>query len=104
MGADADNSTLVHDDDAIGVEDRTDALGNDDHGRLSQLALERGTQTGIRAKVESAEAVVEDIDRCTLDEGPGYRKSLSLTARYVRPALFDGELMPSASSSTNSFA
>ena len=87
--ADADDAAFVHDDDPVGVEDRADALGDDDHGRAGQLALQRGAQPRVRAEVERSEAVVEDVQRCALDERAGDSEALALAARNVLAALVD---------------
>ena len=40
-----------------------DPLGDDDHRRVAELALERRPQPGVGREVERGEAVVEDVDR-----------------------------------------
>jgi len=40
VSPDADDRAVVHDDDLVGVDDRPDALGDDDHRRVAKLAIE----------------------------------------------------------------
>ena len=61
--ADPDDRAVVHDDDLVGVQDRADSLGDDDHGRVAELALEGRPEARVGREVEGAEAVVEDVDR-----------------------------------------
>ena len=92
MRADADDAPAVHHDDAVGVHDRAHALGDDDHGRLGGLALERGAQPRVGLEVERREAVVEDVDLGPLHERAGDGESLALAAGDVRAALRDRRL------------
>ena len=82
-------SPVVEDDDPVGVEDRPDALGDDDHRRVAQLPPERRAQARVGPEVEGREAVVEDVDVGRFDERAGDREPLALAARDVGAALGD---------------
>src|SRR6267378_6635673 len=45
------HASLVQYDDVIGVQDRTDALGDDKNGRVAGLGFERYTQPRVRSGI-----------------------------------------------------
>jgi hypothetical protein len=92
---------LSIDDDLVGVDDRPDALRDDDHGRSAQLAVERRPEAGVGREVERAEAVVEDIDGGVLDDRPGDRQPLPLAADTFVPPWAISASRPPAISLTN---
>ena len=89
MPAAANDPPGIHDQDPIGVHDRAHALGNDDHRRPAELALERGSKSCVGTEVKRREAVVEDEDAGLLHERSSDCQALTLAARDVRPALRD---------------
>ena len=92
MGAAPDNTPVFQDEDLVGIADGGDALGDDQRGAVCRGRGECGTQPGVGRDVEGREGVVEDVDGRLLDQGPGDRQTLPLTARYVRTALCDARL------------
>src|SRR5436309_1655725 len=89
MRSDPDDAAGVHHHDPIGVQDRPDALGDDDLRGPPDVAVEGGPQARVRREVERAEAVVEDVDRRVLHDRPGDGEALPLAAGHVRAALGD---------------
>ncbi len=89
MGAGAHQSAGVEHEDLVGVADRRDALGDDEHGGVGDPRRERGPQPGVGGEVERRERVVEHVDLGSDDERPGDRQPLSLSARHVGAALVD---------------
>ena len=73
MRADADDAPFVEDDDAVGGDDRADALRDDEHRGVGGFGPQRGAQPGVGGEVERREAVVEDVDVGPADDG---RRSL----------------------------
>ena len=61
MGADARHAALVEDHDLIGVTDRADPLGDDQHRRVLRLRRQGVAQGGVVLKVQGGEAVVEVV-------------------------------------------
>ncbi len=82
--AHADDRAAVEDDDPVRAHDRADALGDDHHGRVAELAVEGRPEPRVGLEVERREAVVEDVDLGPLDERPGDREALALATRQVR--------------------
>ena len=72
VGADADDRAGVHDDDLVGVHDRADALGDDDHGRVGR-ARGRAPPAGARRSRSRAREKLSSktIDRRVLRRSPG---------------------------------
>ena len=83
---------VVEHDDPVGVDDRADALGDDDDRRVLRLGTQRRAQPRVGAGVERREAVVEQVHARPLDERPGDRQPLALAAGDVGAALVDGRV------------
>ena len=58
MLSDSGHSAVVHDDDLIGIFQAGRALGDDKDRRLRRKQMKSPSQSGVRRKVECAEAVV----------------------------------------------
>ena len=89
MRADADDATVVEDDDAVGIEDGADALGDDEHGGVRRFALECGAQPGVGREVQRRKAVVEDVHVRLPHDRARNREPLLLSAREIDAALRD---------------
>ena len=89
MLAQAHDAAVAEDDDLVGVADRAHALGDDEHGGVGKLALERVAQRGVGLVVERAERVVEDVEVRAARERAGDAQALALAAREVRAPLRD---------------
>ena len=61
MRAQAHNLAVLEHDDLVGVQDRRDALGDDEHRGIARLVLQRMAQCRIGLKVQGRKTVVEDI-------------------------------------------
>ena len=81
MGAEADGLPAFDHQDLVGGEDRRDALGDDDDGRVGDDRHQRGAQARVGREVERRERVVEEVDVGTLHECAGDGEALALTAR-----------------------
>ena len=90
--ADADHLAVLEHDDAVGVGDGRDALGDDDLGHVGQLPPQRLPQPGVGRQVERRERVVEDEDVGLVHDRPRDREPLALAARDVRAALRDARV------------
>ena len=83
------NLALVKHHDAIGVHDRTDALGHDELGGILGFLGERVSHRTVGFEVERRERVIENQDfRMTVD-GAGDGQTLLLATGHVRAALCD---------------
>lgn len=60
MVADLRDTATLHDDDAIGVLHGADALGDDELGRVGQIACQPCADLGVGLGVDSAGGVVQD--------------------------------------------
>ena len=96
-----DDRAAVEDDDPVGAHDRPDALGDDHHGRVADLAVERRPEPRVGLEVERREAVVEDVDLGPLDERAGDRERWRWPPDRFEPPWVTGASSPSAISRTN---
>jgi len=80
---------VFEDDDLVRVHDRADALRDDDLRRARHFPCKRGAQTRVGREVEGRKAVVEDVDRGALRQGPGDRQTLALAPGDVGAPLGD---------------
>ena len=61
MRAQAHNLAILEHDDLVGMQNRRDALRDDEHRGIARLALQRMAQGGIGLKVQGRKTVIEDI-------------------------------------------
>ena len=87
MRAQTHNLAILEHDDLVGVQDRRDALRDDEHRSVTRLVLQRMTQGRIGLKVQSRKTVVEDIQVGALHERASNGQTLALATREVRTAL-----------------
>src|SRR4029077_19644684 len=69
VGARLDDAAGLHHVDAVGVDDRAQAMGDDDAGGLQPL--EAAADDLLGAVVEGAGGLVEEDDPWPVDDGPG---------------------------------
>ena len=89
MGADGADAAAVHDDDAVGILNRGNTLGNDDLGGIRDELAEALADQGVGPGVHSGSGIVEDQDLGLLQKGPGDAQPLLLAAGDVAAALLD---------------
>ena len=87
MLAKADHLSFVEHDNLVGVLDGADALGDDEHSGVLCLLGQSLAQRRIGFKVQSGEAVVEDVKLRLFDQSAGNGKTLLLAAGKVGAAL-----------------
>ena len=73
----------LDDDDAVGVADRRQAVGDDEAGAPVGQVVERREQQLLRRRVEGRRRLVEDDDRGVAQDRPGDRHPLALPAGQV---------------------
>jgi hypothetical protein len=73
--------------DAVGVDDASDPLGDDDDSRSGRLFAQPSADTRFGAVVKCGEAVVEQQDPRCADDRAGDREPLALTAREIASSL-----------------
>src|SRR5699024_9042214 len=76
--------------DLVGGGDGGDALGDDDRGRATGVAVQALADQRVGGDVERGEGVVEDIHPRRGDQGAGDAQALALPAGDVGAALGDG--------------
>jgi hypothetical protein len=89
MGAALGDTAAVEDDDLVGMDDRRQAVRNDDGGATTLDRLERAEDRRLGAAVQGAGRLVEDQDRRVLEQRARDRDPLFLAARQFQPALAD---------------
>ena len=89
MVADLCDAAALHDDDAVCVLHGADALGDDELGRVGQIACQPCANLGVGLGVDGAGGVVQDQDLGATQQGACNAQALLLTARNIRAALFD---------------
>ena len=89
MRADARNRALVEDDDAVGIADRADALGNDELRRLAAGLAQALAQNAVGAEVQRREGIVKNQNFRLATDRAGDREPLLLAAGEIRAALRD---------------
>lgn len=87
MGAESLDATGIEHQDYGGTHGCRDTLGDNDL-RAAQ-AGERCSDVGLGRGVEGGEAVVEDENVGTRDDGASYAETLTLTAREIASPLLD---------------
>ena len=87
MGADIRRGALAEHEDAVGAHQRRDAVGDQDHGRIAQLALQRGTDARVGLRVHGGQGIVEDHDGRVLHQHARDRHALLLPAGERHAAL-----------------
>ena len=88
-GAGLDDAALVEHQDAVGVADRGEAVGDHEGGAALHDLVERRLQLALGRGVERARRLVEDQDRRVLEERAGDRQALALAAGERAAALAD---------------
>ena len=78
MGTGADDPALVEHEDAVGVADGVDPLGDDDDGRVGDVLGERRAQGCVGRVVQCRERVVEQVDLRLVDQYPRDGQALAL--------------------------
>jgi hypothetical protein len=92
VAAQANHAAVVEHDDLVGMHDRADSLGHDDHPRVTRRGLQGRPQPRVGGRVQRGEAVVEQLQPGLSHQGPRDRQPLPLPAGDVRAALVDGRL------------
>ena len=78
MGAGLDDAAALHDDNAVGVADGGQAVGDDDHGAVA-AQLDQGVLDGpLGLVVEGRGGLVEEQDGRVAQKGPGNGNALAL--------------------------
>ena len=89
MRALSGDPALVEHDDAVGVADGADALGDDQLGHAGAGLFQRVAQRAVGLVVQRGEGIVEDEDLRPAADGAGDGQPLLLPAGEVRAALRD---------------
>src|SRR5690606_6292355 len=89
MCADTDDLARVEDHDAVGVDDGSHPLRNDQDGSVTGHGLEGAAQARIGSDVESGERIIEQVDGRLLDDGSRDGEALLLATRQVAATLRD---------------
>ncbi|GJC96126.1 hypothetical protein ColKHC_04952 [Colletotrichum higginsianum] len=93
MGAGLDDLPLAQDDDAVGLPDGRQAVGDGDGGAVLGDAVEGGLDDLLAADVDGAGGLVEDDDLGLPDDAPGDGDALPLAARELGAAVADGRVV-----------
>jgi hypothetical protein len=83
------DATMVEDDDAAGVADRGEAVGDDDCGAAGEQAAEAALDSGLGVDVDVRGRLVEDQDARIGCGGTGERYELALAGRELSATLAD---------------
>ena len=94
MLSDSGHSAVVHDDDLIGIFQAGRALGDDKDCRLRRKQMKSPSQSGVRRKVECAEAVVQNEDFRISDKSPRDGETLTLASGEIAASLLDRLVEP----------
>lgn len=92
MSPPTDDVSGVEDEDLIGVADRRDPLGDDEHRGVAVIGLEGGSEPGV-GHVEGAEGIVKNVNVGILTKARAM-DMLSLTTGDVGATLGDGTSNP----------
>ena len=84
----------VHDRDLVGVADRGEPVGHDQHGLVAHQGGQGGLEQALVGGVERGGGLVEQHDGGVLEDGAGDRDALALAARETGPALADRRVVP----------
>jgi hypothetical protein len=87
MGPTLDDTTVVEDDDLVGVFHGTEPVGNNKAGAAGEEFLQRMLDEAFGLWVDRAGGLVKDQDSRLGDHGPGNGNHLSLSATQT-PAPF----------------
>ena len=93
MCADVVNPAAFEDENRVGVDQRGQAVRDDDQGAALRNAQQVGVDDRLAVGVERAGRLVEDQDPRVADQRPRNREPLLLTARQVRRAFLDEGLV-----------
>ena len=89
VAADLDDAAVVEDDDAVGVADGAEAVGDDEGGAALLQLLQRLLDEVLALAVERRGGLVEDEDAGVAEDGAGDRDALALAAAELDAALAD---------------
>ena len=89
MAAAFDDAALVENDDLVGVHQRAQPVGDDDHGALLDDVLEGGADAPFGRGVDGGRRIVEDQHRAVDHDAAGDREALALAARQRDASLTD---------------
>ena len=89
MVADLRDAAALHDDDAVCILHRADALGNDELGRVGQVACQSCANLGVGLGVDGAGGVVKNQDPGATQQSAGDAQALLLATRDVGTALLN---------------
>ena len=89
MVAALDDDAVVEDDDLVGVDDRRQAVGDDQGRAVARDPVERRLDLALGMDVEGRGRLVEDQDRRRLEDGAGDGDALLLAAGELQAALAD---------------
>ena len=94
IGAGLDDPAVVEDEDAIGVAQGGQSVGDEDDGAIGAGGVDGLLDQPFAGVVQCRGALVEDQDRWILEEDPGQGNPLPLSARQVLAALGDPRRYP----------
>lgn len=87
VGTGPDDPATLDDDDVVGLSDRRNALGDNDHRGVGGHLAQGCADSGVGVDVQGGEGIVEQIDRGPPDHRARDRQPLTLTAGEVDAAL-----------------
>ncbi len=94
-----DDPAVVEDQDAVGVAQGGQAMGDQDDGAVGPGGIDGFLDEPFAGVVQRRGPLVEDQDRRVLEEDPGQGDPLPLTAGEVLAALGDAGLIAARASS-----
>lgn len=71
MSSPTDDVSGIEDEDLIGVADRRDPLGDDEHRGVAMIGFEGGSESGVGGHVEGAGGIVKNVNVGIFDQGSG---------------------------------
>ena len=80
MAALFQNASLLENDDLVGFDNRGEAVGNDQHGLVPHVLLERFLDDLLRAGVQGARRLIKDQNVRISENRTRKRKPLALAA------------------------
>src|SRR5208337_2622871 len=93
IGAGLDDPAVVEDEDAVAVEERGKAVGDENDRTVVPSGVDRLLDELLADVVQRRGALVEDQDWRVLEKGPGQRDSLPLAAGEILAPLRDAGLV-----------
>ena len=89
MGTAGVYSAIIHDDNLVGIHDRTDTLGNDNFGGIRNFLAECLADQRISLGIYRTGTVIQNKNFRLTQDGPGNAEALLLPAGNIGAALFD---------------